>query len=311
LRIGISQNHLRTGLIIIAFASQITNQIQELFREETDAYSDSFQTILASSGILFYTGLAIFALVVSVLATLLWTVVKYYGFKLVKHQQSYRINAGLINRRRVLLPFSKVQQLNWETGPIKKIFGIFKVSFKQAVSMQTKQKQVADAPGCLRHHIESIRGELFEGDLPDHCEKIYAHRRYFNLLWIQRGWLPAIIPTAFYIYEPVWMIAGGSWLVLSGLYCWMMARKRYFQFNKTQLIVGKGAISTVWQQAAVFKAQSVDFRQSFFQRRRGLASLRVNNASGQMNIPYIPEDMAHKLMNYLLYHVETSNKKWM
>jgi putative membrane protein len=107
------------------------------------------------------------------------------------------------------------------------------------------------------------------------------------------------------------MIAGGSWLVLSGLYCWMMARKRYFQFNKTQLIVGKGAISTVWQQAAVFKAQSVDFRQSFFQKRRGLASLRVNNASGQMNIPYIPEDMAHKLMNYLLYHVEATNKKWM
>jgi putative membrane protein len=59
------------------------------------------------------------------------------------------------------------------------------------------------------------------------------------------------------------------------------------------------------------KAQSVDFRQSFFQKRRGLASLRVNNASGQMNIPYIPEDVAYKLMNYLLYRVEAANKKWM
>ncbi len=91
----------------------------------------------------------------------------------------------------------------------------------------------------------------------------------------------------------------------------MMVRKRYFQFNKSQLIVGKGAINTVWQQAESFKTQSVDFRQSFFQKRRGLASLRVNNASGQIDIPYIPEDMANKLMNYLLYHVETSNKKWM
>ena len=311
LRIGISQNHLRTGLIIIAFGSQIVDQIQDLFKEKTDAYSDSVQNIMSNSGILFYTGLVIFALVVSILATLLFTVIKYYDFKLVKHQQSYRITAGLFNKRKVLLPFSKVQQLNWETGPIKRMFGIFKISFKQAVSKQIQQKQVVDAPGCLNQHIESIRDDLFKGDLPDHSEKIYSHRRYFNLLWLQRGWLPAVLPSAIYIYEPLWLLAGGTWLVLSGLYCWMMVRKRYFQFNKSQLIVGKGAINTVWQQAESFKTQSVDFRQSFFQKRRGLASLRVNNASGQIDIPYIPEDMANKLMNYLLYHVETSNKKWM
>ena len=311
LRIGISQNHLRTGLIIIAFGSQIVDQIQDLFKEKTDAYSDSVQNIMSNSGILFYTGLVIFALVVSILATLLFTVIKYYDFKLVKHQQSYRITAGLFNKRKVLLPFSKVQQLNWETGPIKRMFGIFKISFKQAVSKQIQQKQVVDAPGCLNQHIESIRDDLFKGDLPDNSEKIYSHRRYFNLLWLQRGWLPAVLPSAIYIYEPLWLLAGGTWLVLSGLYCWMMVRKRYFQFNKSQLIVGKGAINTVWQQAESFKTQSVDFRQSFLQKRRGLASLRVNNASGQIDIPYIPEDMANKLMNYLLYHVETSNKKWM
>ena len=311
LRIGISQNHLRTGLIIVAFGSQIVGQIQDLFKNQTDAYSDSVKSIMSNSGIFFYTGLALFFLVVSILATLLVTVIKYYDFKLVKHQKSYRITAGLINKRKVLLPFSKVQQLNWETGPIKKLFGIFKISFKQAVSKQMQQKQVADAPGCLNQHIESIRDEIFKGDLPDHSEKIYAHRRYFNPLWLLSGWIPALIPIALYIYEPMWLIAGGSWLALSALYCRMVVRKRYFQFNKTQLIVGKGAITTVWQQAESFKTQSVDFRQSFFQKRRGLASLRVNNASGQIDIPYIPEDMANKLMNYLLYHVETSNKKWM
>lgn len=311
LRVGISQNHLRTGLIIFVFGSQIVGQIQDLFKEVTDAYSDSFQNIISNSGILFYIGLVIIALVVSILATLIFTVIKYYDFKLVKHQQSYRITAGLFNKRKVLLPFSKIQQLNWETGPIKRMFGIFKISFKQAVSKQTQQKQVVDAPGCLNQHIEIIRNEIFKGDLPDNSEKIYSHRRYFNLLWFQRGLLPAVLPTALYIYEPLWLIAGGSWLILSGLYCWMMVRKRYFQFNKSQLIVGKGAINTLWQQAESFKTQSVDFRQSFFQKRRGLASLRVNNASGQIDIPYIPEDMAKKLMNYLLYHVETSNKKWM
>jgi putative membrane protein len=311
LRIGISQNHLRTGLIIVAFGSQMVNQLQELFKKQTDAYSDSVQNIMSDSGTLFYTGLALFFLVVSIFATLLVTVIKYYDFKLIKHQKSYRITAGLLNKRKVLLPFSKVQQLNWETGPIKKLFGIFKISFKQAVSKKMQQKQVIDAPGCLNQHIESIRDEIFNGDLPDHSEKVYVDRLYFNPLWLLRGWVPALIPIALYIHEPMWLIAGGSWLALSALYCWIMVRKRYFQFNKTQLIVGKGAISTLWQQTESFKTQSVDFRQSFFQKRRGLASLRVNNASGQIDIPYIPVDVANKLMNYLLYHVETTNKKWM
>lgn len=311
LRVGISQNHLKTGIIIFVFGSQIVGQIKDIFEEEADTYSDSFESIISNSGILFYSGLIILALLVSILATLLYTVIKYYDFKLVKHQESYGITAGLFNKRKVLLPFSKVQQLNWETGPIKKMFGIFKISFKQAVSMQIQQKQVVDAPGCFEQHIESVRADLFQGDLPDVSEKIYSHPRYFNLLWLVLGWLPAVLPIPFYIYEPLWLIAGGAWLVLSALYCWMMVKKSYFQFNKSQLIVGKGAINTVWQQAESFKTQSVDFRQSFFQKRRGLASLRVNNASGQIDIPYIPEDIAYKLMNYLLYHVETSNEKWM
>lgn len=311
LRIGLSQNHLRTALIIVAFGYQIVEQIQDLFKDKADMYSDSVHNFMSSSGILLFAISAIFFLVFSILASLLITVVKYYDFKLVKLQQSYRISAGLINKRKVLLPFSKIQQLNWETGPIKKMFGIYKISFKQAVSKQSRNIQVADAPGCLHKHIESIRNEIFRGDLPDNNGRIYSHRLYFNPLWALMGWLPALLPIFLYVHKPTWMIAGGFWLVLSAIYCKMVVRKRYFQFNKTQLLVGKGAINTVWQQAESFKTQSIDFKQSFFQKRRGLASLRVTNASGQIDIPYIPEDMAYKLMNYLLYHAETSNKKWM
>jgi putative membrane protein len=310
-RIGISGNHVRTGLIILVFGSQVIRQMQDLFKAQTDAYSDSVNSILATSGIMLYTFIGCLFIAISILATLIITYIKYFDFKLVKQQQSYSVTAGLFNKRKVLLPFNKVQQLNWETGPIKKLFGIFKVTFKQAVSKQVQNKQVADAPGCLDNHIESIRNELFDGDFPDQTKKIYAHPRYFKILWIQRGWLPALLPVALYIYEPKWLIAGVLWLVLSGLYNYLVLRKRYFQFNGNQLIVGKGAINTEWQQTELFKTQTVDFRQSFFQKRRGLASLKVNNASGQMNIPYIPEEMAYKLMNYLIYHIEVSKKEWM
>ena len=42
MRIGISQNHLRAGLIIIAFGFQIFQQIQDLFKEKAEEYSNEF-----------------------------------------------------------------------------------------------------------------------------------------------------------------------------------------------------------------------------------------------------------------------------
>ncbi len=311
LKIGISQNHIRTGLIIVAFGSQIFSQIKDIFQEEADQYSDSAANYLSNSGFLIITTLIILFLILSIAASLVLTVIKYYDFKLVKTNETYRITSGLLNKRNVLIPFSKVQQLNWETGPLKRIFGIYRISFKQAVSKQSRKVQLADAPGCLAKHLQDARNEIFEQDLPDESEKIYAHPRYFNLLWFQQGWLPAILPLPLYIEEPLWLIAGAAWLVFSAIYALLAVRKRYFQFNKTQILVHKGAIGDFWQQAQSFKTQTVDFRQSYFQKRRKLATLRINNASGHISIPYIREDMAKRLMNYLIFHVELSERKWM
>ena len=61
----------------------------------------------------------------------------------------------------------------------------------------------------------------------------------------------------------------------------------------------------------LFKIQSVEFRQTIFQKRRKLASLHLMNAAGSMTIPYINALMAKQIYDYLLYHTEVSKKKWM
>ena len=81
--------------------------------------------------------------------------------------------------------------------------------------------------------------------------------------------------------------------------------------NVEQIRISKGAISQKWKQMELFKIQSVQFRQTIFQKRRKLASLHLMNASGSMTIPYIDEKLAMQIYNYLLYHTEVSKKKWM
>ncbi len=311
LRIGISQNHLRTGLIIIAFGFQIFQQIKDLFAEKADEYSNELIGFMSNSNWALITFLVIFFLIISIAYSLFATAFKYYDFKLLKGEGTYRIESGLINKRNVVIPYNKVQELDWETGPIKQLFSIYNLVFKQAVSGQNRRQQVVDAPGCLSGHLELLKNDLFGEDLLSEMPKIHSNPFYFRRLWMLYGWIPVSLAAAFlYSMLSFWLTAI-AWLILTAFYCRLILKKRYFRINNEQIRISKGAITQEWKQMELYKIQAVEFRQTIFQKRRKLANIELMNASGSMTIPYIDETMAKQLYNYLLYHTEISERKWM
>jgi putative membrane protein len=311
LKIGISQNHLRAGLIIVAFGSQIFQQVQDMFREQADKYSSEFVNYMSSSSFGLIVFLIIFFLVVSILFSLFRTVLKYFDFRLLKKENVYRVEAGLLSKRNVVLPHNKIQELNWETGPLKKLFGIYHLVFKQAVSMQNRRMQVVDAPGCLPHHLHALQTDLFGADELSDTPKICTENYYFRPLWIFSGCIPVLLSAPFLYNQWMFWLGAILWLVVSAVYCYLLVRKSYFRINNKQIRVSQGAISHKWKQMELFKIQSVVFKQTFFQKRRGLASLQLMNASGDLTIPYITENTAKQLYDYILFHTETSTEKWM
>jgi len=314
LRIGISQNHIRAGLIIIAFGMQLFNQAQDVFQEQADKYSNEFIEFMSHSNWALITFLVIFFLLVSILFSLLRTVLKYFDFKLFKRAETYRIESGLLNKRNVIIPHQKVQELNWETSPLKKIFGIYHLVFKQAVSGQNRrqqQQQLVDAPGCLKHHLERLKSDLFGEDKLNEAPRIYTNNFYFRRLWLLFGRIPVILATPFFYSEWIYWGAALVWLPAAAGYCYLIIKKRYFRVNNNQIRISKGAISHKWEQMELHKIQAVEFKQSIFQKRRSLASLDLMNASGTITIPFIDEKFAKQLYDYLLYHTEISKRSWM
>ena len=311
LKIGISQNHIRTGLIILAFGMQLFNQIQDVFKDKAEEYSNEFVSFMSNSSWALLTFLVIFFLIVSILFSLFRTLFKYFDFKLLKKENAYRVESGLVTKQNVLLPFNKIQELNWETGPIKKQFGIYNLVFKQAVSRQDRNVQLVDAPGCLSNHLELLKSDLFGEDQFIKSTKFFSNSYYFRRLWIFYGWLPVFISIPFLYNEWIYWIVAVLWLTASAGYSLLILKKRYFKINNDQIRISKGAITHKWKQMELFKIQSVDFRQTIFQKRRALASLILTNASGKMKIPYISESMAKQLYDYLLFHTEVSGRKWM
>jgi putative membrane protein len=311
LKIGISQNHLRTALIIIAFGFQIFQQIQDLFKDKADEYSNEFFNFMSNSNWALITFLIIFFLVISVAYSLFSTVFKYFDFKLLKKEDAYRIESGLLNKRNVVIPLNKVQELNWETGPIKQLFSIYNLVFKQAVSGQNRRQQVVDAPGCLSKHLNLLKTDLFGEDQLSSTSKFYTNKYYFRRLWIFFGWLPVVLATPFLYAELLFWGGAVLWLLLSAGYSWLVLKKRYFRINNEQIRISGGAISHKWKQMELYKIQAVEFRQTIFQKHRKLASLHLMNAAGSMTIPFIDETLAKKIYDYLLYHTEVSERKWM
>ncbi len=59
------------------------------------------------------------------------------------------------------------------------------------------------------------------------------------------------------------------------------------------------------------KLQSVDIKQSIFQRRKFLANLVINTAGGNIHISYISIKAAKELADFILYKTESNNKNWM
>ncbi len=311
LKIGISQNHLRTALIIIAFGFQIFQQIQDLFKDKAEEYSNEFFNFMSNSNWALITFLVIFFLAISIAYSLFSTVFKYFDFKLWKKEDAYRIESGLLNKRNVVIPLNKVQELNWETGPIKQLFSIYNLVFKQAVSGQNRRQQVVDAPGCLSKHLNILKTDLFGEDQLSATSKFYTNNYYFRRLWIFFGWMPVVLAIPFLYTEWLFWVGAISWLLLSAGYSWLVLKKRYFRINNEQIRISSGAISHKWKQMELYKIQAVEFRQSIFQKRRKLASLHLMNAAGSMTIPFIDEDLAKQIYDYLLYHTEVSERKWM
>ena len=58
------------------------------------------------------------------------------------------------------------------------------------------------------------------------------------------------------------------------------------------------------------KVQRVTVRQSPLQRRRGLASLSVSLASGNVLVPFIDQVTACRLRDYILFKAEVNNRPW-
>lgn len=311
LKIGLSQNHLKAALLLLAFGNQIFEQLKDLFADEANEISNGVGDFLTGSP-WFLIVVMIFAfLFISFLFSMIRTLVLFYDLRFLRSSTTYRIVSGLLNRKNTLVPFNKIQQLNWETGPLKKLFGIYQLNIRQASSDMNTRARSIELPGCLDTHLETIRHDLFGELSPDKHTKIPVHPRYFFINWLYFGWVPALLATPLYIFHWYYIAIGVVWIAFMALISKLKQRKTYFYINDEQIKCSSGSIAHKMKQMTFHKVQSIEIQQSIFLKRRGLTNIKIGNSSGFIRIPFIDIQLAKNLQDYLLYFAETSDESWM
>ncbi|MEM9992208.1 MAG: PH domain-containing protein, partial [Bacteroidota bacterium] len=125
LRIGITQNHLRSTGLIFGGLFALSQGVNIEFED--------FERILGLGN---YTWLGVFMLLA--LASFLISVVRsglrYYNLQLWRSDEKYRMEAGLFTRREVSALDHKIQVIQWSDNLLKRLLGYFDVYMKQASS---------------------------------------------------------------------------------------------------------------------------------------------------------------------------------
>ncbi len=314
IKVGVSQNHLRTAGIIVLFFITLRDRIEETvgdrFLDVFDQYTDQIVNNLVTYGVFLFITL----IIVSFVGTLIYTVLRYYDLHLWKTREGYRVEAGLFNRIEQAAQFDKIQMIRWVSNPIRKLFGIVSLKLYQASSASRQNKTTLSIPGCKITELKEIRRSHYSlEDLDDTTFRLKIDRRFFwrRLLFI--GVLPAAGFTAlgyFTVYWH-WYAVAALWILFMFFYQSKYHRKWNCEMSGHYLETHHGLVERISKGLLLYKIQGVQIKQTPYQRRKSLSTVVLYTASGDVVIPYLSLDQGLRLKNYVLYTVETSRKKWM
>ncbi|GIV30927.1 MAG: hypothetical protein KatS3mg029_0278 [Saprospiraceae bacterium] len=311
LKIGLSQNHLRTAGIIMAFAYSFLDDVASALDIKLEKELEKLPGMASDEryAVLMLWGLAFFILL-SMLISLAGTLLRHYGLGVFRTNSGLKMVSGLFDKREVSASFRKIQFMRWSDNPLKRVFGMSSVRLPQAASVEMGRKTTFSIPGCYHPHRQLLTSVCF----PKEGQRMYTmHGVHARIIWRQ-VWLQAILPVAvlFWLtrsWEHAWMwtlwLPAGVWLAVRYHRMWR------WEISPDSLRAHWGVVHQRHMLLELFRVQGVSLRDNWFLRRRGLAHLEIYTAAGHMRIPYLPKEKALALMDYLLYRVEADGREWM
>lgn len=231
-------------------------------------------------------GYLIVALVIFVVLTIAWvisvflTIFANYQFTIQADEDNIYITRGLLEKKKVSVPFKRVQGIKISQNPLREWFGYATVTVESAGgSFGDKEEKIKLFPLAKKRVMLPVLSELFpetewEPELTGAPKR--SARFYYRLDFI---WGIPVIAAMSYLFFPYGLasLVLIPAIVLLGL--WQYRTVGYALSGK-QLTLQFRGFSKHSFYLMKKRVQVVDFTQSYFQRRKHLISIEATIKSG-------------------------------
>lgn len=315
LRIGLTMNHFRNGMIAFGAVVGLGGQITDLIVSRLEAlpsWQVSMFAILSSilwfAGIFLFAGLGIF---ISML--LAW--VQFYGLRLSLAGDRLELSSGLLKRNEFAILLRKVQILRWRNSWLQRALDLESLQILQArASTEAEEKTVKLViPGLSPTDTAKLLA-IFSATLPVVDREI---RPIPFHLWLARAAyaLPGITAASALAFLAGWTILPTLFLMVWLPYSWHAGRwaheARFTRIDGQAVWVHEGWWSQSRSLLQSHQLQRISVSQHILQVRRGSAHLHLHTAAGTVTLRHIDADVAFALADEFLARTESHAGPWM
>jgi putative membrane protein len=311
---GISENHFKSFVLIMAFIIGIYNDIKQ-FIEQLNLSSKfgkwlQLDTESVIGMLLLNLTIVLILLILSFILSLVKMFIQNFDLTVIRKTNGLEISKGLLNKINLSLSDSRIQNTIASTNRVKRALGLYKLSFTQAMTNK-KQQLRFNVVGLSKGQIS----ELVQQFYPNVQNQIVKNKPHlylkYRMLWI--GSIIVLLINIGLYFSPTNLVLINipllSYVIINALITY---KKAYYHIDDDYIVVGSGMlIETHTSYLEIKKTQGVTIKQTIFQKRRGVATVIIYSASKPITIPHVQLQTANEIKNYLLYKVEYENKDWM
>ncbi|HEY8519879.1 MAG TPA: PH domain-containing protein [Gammaproteobacteria bacterium] len=255
------------------------------------------------------------------LLSVAWAVVVYYGFTIRRSGDGLRVAHGLLTRREVQVPRSRIQVFAVKQDWLDYLIGRRNVVLEQVT--HGRELEDGDWPGLRKKLVvpslrieetppllEEVFGVRRLDELPFtplSKRYFYKHAKIWSCVYAAALVVPRAAVGAPWLYVPVVLVLWALHVAL--LYArW---RRGGLAVDGDVVVTRSGAIGVDYQVFPAIKIQELRHVQSPLMRRNGVSTLVFRTAASRTRVPYLDAAFAKAVVDYCVYQVEATDRSWM
>ncbi|WP_462156892.1 PH domain-containing protein [Pseudoalteromonas sp. GB56] len=260
------------------------------------------------------------AIFVTVGASVIMALLRFFNFEFYVEAERFRRVAGLLERQQLTMRFNKVQTLtlkqNW-VGVLLKRFTleIAQVATNKVPQKASKDKQSLLLPVLTQAQADDVMHTLYPWfDFEKLTFNGVSKRYFWHRIWLL-GLLPIGVITSVLVTINGWQFAA----ILLGLvplscYHYYVYKRLGWQIveydGRVFLWHRQGLAGCRYSVCELYKGQQVHVTQTLLMARANVATISIQMASKSLHLPFVPLADATLLADRMIYQIERNRQAW-